>query len=355
MREPSASQTAKQLLQTAALQLGTVNPSRVRELSRVLDDSLPYPVGDPAYHNTRMLETNFNETSSDALGFVMNAGGPHGSPRERVELATRAMADIVDHHLGHNAREWFESRADPQVNGNYRYDWGASLGTALDRDGVRESYVTYEWRPDLMDALPSALQRVARTALATLPGLRPVFSTIRCGRSAGTQQLTFELQRATTLNALQPMMEELGLGAQHPSLMTAAAFLMGARFVLPPDTATITLRPSRNGVEMRLDINLDALPDAPERLLPLLRLQMTERPASSRALDRWLMAFTPDGFPGPGTVSVLSVWVRPNMAARVALFLRPFILESDSNRAAESVADPYSDRPPRPVESAAWI
>jgi len=146
------------------------------------------------------------------------------------------------------------------------------------------------------------------------------------------------------------MMEALGLGTQHASLMTTAAFLMGARFTLPPETARITLRPGRTGVEMRLDINLDALPDPPERLLPLLRMQMTERPAGGRALDRWLMALTPEGFPGPGTVSTLTVWVRPNMPARVGLFLRPFAL-------APAGAGSPAERPGSPGESAAaaWV
>ena len=40
---------------------------------------------------------------------------------------------------------------------------------------------------------------------------------------------------------------------------------------------------------------------------------------SVQGMDRWLMALTPDGYPGPGTVSVLSVWVRPDLPARVAL------------------------------------
>ena len=160
-----------------------------------------------------------------------------------------------------------------------------------------------------------------------LPGARPFLSTIRCGRSSGTQQVTFSIDRTLPLSGLQPLMDELGLGDQHSSLMTTAAFLMGARFVLPPDTATLTLRPSRFGVEMRLDINLDALPDPPERLLPLLKMQMTERPESTRSLDRWLMALTPDGFPGPGSVTVLSIIVRPNLPARVALYLRPYVLD----------------------------
>jgi hypothetical protein len=334
MRQPSAAQTAKRLLDGASQQLGAVSPARVRELSRVLDDSLPYPVGDPAYAESRMLETDFNETAPDALGFVVDPGGPRASSLDRVQLATRVMTDLVGHHIGAEAERWFRSRAEPQAVARSA-GWGASLGSALDHDGVRESYVTYEWGPELMDTLPATLYRVARTAVNTLPGLRPVFSTIRCGRASGSQQVTFELERATPLASFQPMMEALGLGAQHASLMTTSAFLMGARFTLPPDTARITLRPCRSGIEMRLDINLDALPDPPERLLPLLRMQMKERPAGERALDRWLMALTEERFPGPGTVSTLSVWVRPNMPARVGLFLRPFALSPETAGAPE--------------------
>jgi hypothetical protein len=329
MRAPTAAQTAKYLLDSASQQLGAVSPARVRELSRVLDDSLPYPVGDPAYGQSRMLETDFNETAADSLGFVVDPGGPRASSRDRVQIATQVMAELVGRHMGPQAQHWFESRAEPQASVR-PFGSGAALGSALDHDGVRESYVTYEWGPELMDTLPATIYRVARTAMQTLPGLRPVFSTIRCGRSSGSQQVTFELDRATPLAAFQPMMEALGLGGQHASLMTTAAFLMGARFTLPPDTARVTLRPSRAGIELRLDINLDALPDPPERLLPLLKMQMTERPAGSRGLDRWLMALTPEGFPGPGTVSTLTVWVRPNMPARVGLFLRPFALSPET-------------------------
>jgi len=352
MHDYPAAQAAKHLLKTASLQLGTTSPTRVRELSRVIDDSLPYPVGDPAYHNSRMLETNFSENTADSLSFVMDPGGPRASAQDRVELATRAMTDIVGHHLGNDAQQWFESRA---MNGGRTYGWGASLGSSLDRDGVRESYVTYEWGPELMDSLPPALYRISRTAMTSLPGLRPVFSSIRCGRASGTQQVTFELDRATPLTNLKPLMDELGLGEQHASLMSTAAFLMGARFVLPPETATITLRPIRAGVEMRLNVNLDALPDPPERLLPLLRLQMTERPASSRALERWLMALTPDGLPGPGTVSVLSVWVRPHLPARVALFLRPFALSPELAGAGAEPSDIVAPAPIHtPTTAAAW-
>ena len=135
---------------------------------------------------------------------------------------------------------------------------------------------------------------------------------------------------------LQPLMERLGLGHRHAGLMSAAAFILGARFTLPPDTAALTLRPARAGVELRLDVNLDALPDPPAQLMALMRLQMTERPKSIQGLDRWLMALTPDGYPGPGTVSVLSVWVRPDLPARVALYLRPAAFDSSIPQTTQS-------------------
>jgi hypothetical protein len=160
------------------------------------------------------------------------------------------------------------------------------------------------------------------------PGLRPAFSAIRCGRTGGSQQLTFDVDQALPLANLEPLMKALGLGHQHASLMSATALILGARFTLPPNTSTITLQPLRHGVEMRLDVILDALPDPPSQLHSLLRLQMAERPKSLRALDRWLTAMTPDGYPGPGNVSVLSVWVRPDTPARVALYLRPAAMET---------------------------
>jgi hypothetical protein len=137
-------------------------------------------------------------------------------------------------------------------------------------------------------------------------------------------------------------MERFGLGHRHASLMSAAAFVLGARFTLPPDCVLLTLRPTRSGMELRLDINLDALPDPPAQLMALMRLQMTERPRSATGLDRWLMALTPDGFPGPGTVNVLSVWVRPDLPARLALYLRPALF-------TEEVAKPAA---PRAAEAA---
>jgi hypothetical protein len=124
-------------------------------------------------------------------------------------------------------------------------------------------------------------------------------------------------------------MEAFGMGSRHAGLTTLGAFVLGARYKLPAHSSVLTLLRSGAEVEMRLDINLDALPDAPAILLPLLRLPMAERPSGLQAFDRWLTALTPDGYTGPGQVTVLSIRVRPGMAARLAVFLRPIAFDPD--------------------------
>jgi hypothetical protein len=77
-----------------------------------------------------------------------------------------------------------------------------------------------------------------------------------------------------------------------------------------------------------------------------LRLPLTERPQNLAALDTWMTAMTPDGYWGPGSVTVLSVRVRPDMPARLALYLRPLALDA-------ALPAPATEAPavPRPAAS----
>jgi hypothetical protein len=327
MSRPLIASVAKQLLFQASQRLGTADPNP--DVRGYLDESLGIPVGEPAAERSRLLEPSFSETAPDNLAFTVS-GHPHLSPADRVALSTHAMSNIVGTRFGNGAERWLDQHTElARSNASNRSaTWGASFSGAFDRNGVSEAAVHYEWGPLLMDSLPAPLYRVARAALEMIPGVRPALSSIRCGRTSGSQQITFEIERPLPLANLQPLMERLGLGEQHASLMSSVAFILGARFTLPPETAMLTLRPVRHGVELRLDVDLDALPDPPAQLMALTRLQMTERPRSLQALDRWMIALTPDGYPGPGSVSVLSVWVRPDMPARVALYLNPAALHA---------------------------
>jgi hypothetical protein len=352
---PTAAQRARQLLHVASRRLNTADPAAVGELNHVLEASMPLPAGDPAYRNRMLLEPRFSETDSEALSFIMDTGGPGATLADQAETATRAMRRIVGSEFGPQALRWLDNRLEPVRGRSYRaLRMGACLGSGFDRNGMTESLVSYEWGPDLMDSLPASLFQLARAAVESLPGLTPVMSTIRCGRSSGSQQITFEVDQALPLSDLRPLMDRLGLGHQHPSLMTAVAFILGARFTLPPDVAMLTMRPTRVGIEMRLDIDLDALPDPPPMLVSLMRLQMSERPRSLRALDRWLGAITPDGFETPGDVALLSIWVRPDLPARVALYIRPSVLHPAESLAPGSnggapVSAPGNGRTPVPA------
>ncbi|HEX8647498.1 MAG TPA: hypothetical protein VF715_11405 [Thermoleophilaceae bacterium] len=342
----TAAASAKSLLHAAARRLNTADP--IGEVGYLIDESLPLPAGDGRYRRSRSFEPTFAESTPGNLGFMVAPGGPTAQAADRVSEATDAARRAVLRNFGPQAERWLAGRAHAASEGEYRSaNWGAFVGTGFDRNGMSESSVSYEWGPWLTESLPAPLFQIAQVAMDATPALRPAFSTLRCGRTTGTQQLTFEVESALPLSDLKPLMDRLGLGEKHGGLMSAAALVLGARFTLPPNTAMLTLRPTRAGVEMRLDVNLEALPDPPQALLPLLQLQMAERPRSLRALDRWMTALTPDGFSGPGEVSVLSLVVRPNMAARIAIYLRPALLDAPQ-QPAEAVPQP-AIAAPQPV------
>jgi hypothetical protein len=346
---PTYATRARSLLHRAAARLGTADP--LGDVGPLIDESLAVPLGAPLPGDA--LAAGFSEQTPDHLNFVLRAEGPGVTPADRMDVAGHALSRIVGDHFGGAARRWVDSRLEPLSAGAAAMaDWGAAFGSAYDRNGLTESFMHCEWSPGLMEALPATLHRLARTAAEMLPGLRPAISTIRCGRTAGSQQISFEIDRPLALASLQPLMEAFGLGHRHAGLMSAVAFILGARFRLPPEAAMLTLRPTRQGVELRLDVNLDAIPDLPPQLMALTRLQMTERPRSVQGLDRWLMALTPDGYPGPGTVSVLSVWVRPDLPARIALFLRPAALAAEHGEAAPAPAPRLAPRRERPAAPA---
>lgn len=329
MNLQSVASRAKELIQTASRNLGTANAAG--ELGPVLDAWRPAPPEDPRYRQLRVFEPGYAEPGSRSLNVLMSAGGPSDSEPDRAERAIYTVRQVVGRNFGPDALRWLDARLEPYgQRERRRVTWGGWFGGGFDRDGMFETEVTLQWGPGLLDALPPRLFRIARTAMDALPRLVPALSTIRCGRYRGSQQLTFDVDFALSLSDLKPLMERLGLGHRHGGLMSAAALVLGARFTLPPGSATLTLRPMREGVELRLDVYLDQIPDLPESMVSLLRLQMAERPRSLRSLDRWMLALTPEGFDQPGRLSVLSVGATAQTAARIALYLRPASLETDS-------------------------
>ncbi len=355
MGEQTAAAGAKTLLHTAARRLHTADP--VHELGDVLDGSLSQPAGDAAYRERRTLEPRFSESAVGSLAFDLLPGGPRAHPAERVAQATETVRGMTARNFGRQALHWLDGRIEPTGDvGGRSAKWGASLGTGFGRDGVLESAMHIEWGPALLESLPAALHRVVQVALETVPALRPAFSTVRAMRNGGSQQVTFEVPQALPLERLRPLMQRLGIGHQHASLVSAVALLLGARYTIPPDAGMITVRMGRAGVELRLDVDLDAIPDPPPEITRLLRLSLAERPRSLRAFRRWVMAMTPEDFEGPGRLSVLSVSVRPDLPARLTLHLQPAVIERPARRRRERRQGEEVWTPSRDdVPASAWL
>jgi hypothetical protein len=326
MTTDTAAGRAKALLHGAARQLHTVDP--VDLLGEVLEESLPGPPGSGVHSGRRALEPRFSELGAGPLAFDLLPGGPTATPRERIDRATGTMRQLTGQSFGRQALRWLDGRMEvAPALGSYSATWGASMGSGFGPDGVRESAVYMEWGPQLMESLPAPLHRVVRVVLESLPGVRPSFSTIRCTPRAGTQQVTFDVPHALPLERLRGVMTRLGLGHQHTSLISACALLLGSRYVLPPDAGMLTVRLTRSGVELRLDVDLAGIPDPPPQIARLIGLHLTERPRSLRAFRMWVAAMTPEGYESPGRLSVLSVSVRPDMPARLSLHLCPAAIE----------------------------
>ena len=136
------------------------------------------------------------------------------------------------------------------------------------------------------------------------------------------------MTNALSLSALEPLMRE--------ARPRASARVADERRARSSSERASSCRPRpprsrsgrrRCGLELRLDVDLDRLPDVPEPLAPLLQMQMSERPGSVREWRNWIAAFTQEGYRRPGSFSVLSVSVRPDEPARIALHLRPAAVE----------------------------
>lgn len=333
---------ARRLLRTASRVLGTVDPAP--SVSGLLDDALPLPPGDPRYAGTRAFQPRFSELSGGSLTFGVEVPerGPAGGGG--VAAASQEVRGLVAANLGRPALAWFDRHTDGAADSVSALDV-ARVVSAFDRDGFREASVTYMWGPWFTGAMPEPAARVAGTVVSGIPGAEPAFTSIRAGRTYGSQAMTFRLAQELPLEALGPVMEQLGLGRSHASLTTAVAFVLGARYSLPGDSAMLTLRPLRRGLELRLDIDLEAIPDLPEPLADLIALHLAERPRSLRALEQWVAAFSPEDAAGPGSLSVLSVTVRPDMGARLTLHIRPHLVSTPGIPSATYGAAPMPTTP----------
>jgi hypothetical protein len=330
---PSMASHVKQSLAQASRALGVRDPLPI--MGPLIERTFYRPDDDLAYADNQLtpgavpFEPSFSESEPDTLRFTIEPLGPGASPVARRDEATREMRRLISPFFGRDALHWFDARSEEWrgFGGLGWMNYGAWFGSAFDEDGLFAAKIYYELVPAQIDALAPRLARLTRMVMTEMPTLSPIFTSIGCKKDAASQRVTFLHKGPLALTALGPLMNRLGIGHQLPSLMRVVGVALGGRFELPNGGVLVGMRDTSEGVEMKLEILLAAVPDLPARFLDLLRLGLAERPRQVAALERWLSAFGVDDASEQGHFSVLSVRVTPTSPARISLYVRPIEFE----------------------------
>lgn len=320
-------------LHSAAQALGTRDP--MPYVGDLIERTFYLPDDDVSYARNALTpgavpyEPSFSEAEPNTLRFTIEPLGPGASPVSRRDEATREMRRLIQPVFGRDALRWFDSRSEEWrgFGGLSWMNFGAWFGSAFDEDGLYAAKIYYELLPTQIDALPPSLSQLTRRVMAEMPTLMPIFTSIGCKRETGSQRVTFLHRGPLAIAALGPLMNRLGIGHQLPSLMRIVGVALGGRFELPSGGVLIGLREAPDGIELKLEILLAAIPDLPARFLDLIKLGLAERPRQLIALSRWLEAFGVDDASEQGHFSVLSIRVTPSNQARISLYVRPIDFE----------------------------
>ena len=309
--------------------------------------TFPYPEGDPRYRDNALMpmappfEPSFSELQPNVVRYTIEPLPPEAGAIDRRDESTREMRRLLDSYMGRDTLHWFDRASEPwrgfgSASGDLNY--GAFFGNSFDRNGLYASKVYYETpngRLDL-DDLPVNLARIVQTAVALVPGLLPMFTTIAAQRDQAGQRLTFAATQPLRLADLQPVLDALGLGHRLPGIMQMIGLVLGGRFEMPANSLLLSFGNGPNGPEFEIYVLLNMVPDVPPSFLTLLTLGLSERPRGLQALERWMSAFTPEDEYWPGRFSIVSLRTDAVTPPRVSLYLRPveFELPADALRVA---------------------
>lgn len=309
--------------------------------------TFPYPEGDARYRNNALMpmappfEPSFSELQPGLVRYTIEPLPPEASAIDRRDESTREMRRLLGGHMGRDALNWFDKASEPWRglgNSGSELNYGAFFGNSFDRNGLYASKVYYETPNGQLDLgdLPVNLARIVQTAVALVPGLLPLFTTIAAQRDQAGQRLTFAATQPLRLADLQPVLDALGLGHRLPGIMQLIGLVLGGRFEMPANSLLLSFGNGPNGPDFEIYVLLNAIPDVPPSFLSLLTLGLSERPRGLQALERWMNAFTPEDEYWPGRFSIVSLRTDALLPPRVSLYLRPveFDLPADAMRAA---------------------
>ena len=300
--------------------------------------TFPYPEDDPRYRSNALMpmappfEPSFSENQPGMVRYTIEPLPPEASPLDRRDESTREMRRLLGNFMGRDQLNWFDQASEPYRgfgSSNGGLGFGAFFGNSFDRNGLYSTKVYYETPGGKLslDNLPMGLARIVQTALALVPGIQPMFTTVAAQRDAVGQRMTFAATQQLRLPDLQPVLDALGLGHRLPGIMQMIGLILGGRFDLPANSALLAFGNGPAGPDFEIYVLLSAIPDVPPSFLSLLTMGLAERPRGLAALERWMGAFTPEDEYWPGRFSIVSLRTDALSPPRISLYLRPVEFE----------------------------
>jgi hypothetical protein len=280
-------------LQRCAGRLGL--PAIAGVVADDLMESLPLAFLDAQYFSNSLVpgsapvEVSFAETQPRALRVDLEPFCFGISPAERRQraaaIAARWLVGLLPPDLNREYEKRLTSLCNLSIGQSARF--GAFLGATFDACGIAEVKVYSEWNSGLPDGLPERLAETARTALATVPGLMPHFSSLSCGRAGCVPRLYFLCREEVPLLALYNVLETAGLSHRLAELACLMLPLAGVTTILPAGAGVLSFREVAGVLDCKLEILARALPISVGIFAESVRRSLAQRPEIRTALQHW--------------------------------------------------------------------
>jgi hypothetical protein len=238
------------------------------------------------------LEISFAEGEPTSLRINFEPHAGTCSPADR--LAESAATAV----------HWAESAFDPPIAAAFRTEsvaltespcvmprsFGAYLGATFDPLGLASVKLYAEWHEGLPPAVPAALQSVARTVLATVPGLVPHFLSLACERVTPIWRLYFLGREELPLSLLAEAFVAAGLLHRLPELAARVASMAGSSVILPAGATVLSFRTHGTALEAKIELLAQALPLSSSAFTGAVLRSLRERPATLESFRAWSLA-----------------------------------------------------------------
>jgi hypothetical protein len=353
MHEPAAT-AVKEHFSLVSRRLGSADP--VPLVGDLLEAGLPLPLHDPRYLHNRLipgvfpLEYSFSDVSSSAFRFTAQMF-PLADPGERRHRTTVAVTTLLRRAFGPSAVAAFgrDAAAFIEAPVHAGATIGAAWGAVVGGEGIREVRAYYDMDRARIAQLPAPLRDVAERLMAELPDLHP-YGTAFAVRQEKAGARFYAWHRAADLSvaALRGAMQALGLGRERGALLALLFEMIGERDPLPGPAVMLGVRPTAQGIELKIDVLLFAIPDEIHHVEPRLLRHLAEEPGGPAPFESWLRAIAPPAGQHPGRPHVAGIKVATERRPEVTLYYKPAAYAAGStslDRRSQPPAPEHRGRP----------